>query len=379
MKKSIISCLLALGFLSASAQDAAESKTEYVFKPHFYFQIQGGGQYTLGEIRSRDLLSPNAQVTGGYQFNPIIGGRLAVNGAWSKGGSEIDGVRYQWEWNYVAPSVDATFNLSNLFCGYNPKRLFNLGVFAGFGLNVAFNNDEAHDANSAIIKAIYPASMQANAACPLEYLWSGSKVRPFGRAGVTGDFRISDAVSVGIEINANTLNDKYNSKRAKNWDWYFNALVGVKINLGSTHSTRVVPAPQPEIRYVDRVVEKIVEVEVPAPVPEPVKVEPLRRDIFFAINSSKISTREARKVKEIAEYLQKNPEAKVAIVGYADAGTGNSTINNRLANQRAAAVVKLLTSQYAIAANRISSDSKGSQVQPFAENDDNRVVICIAE
>lgn len=381
MKKSILSCLLALGFLSASAQNTAEAKTEYVFNPHFYIQIQGGGQYTLGEVGFGDLLSPNVQIAGGYQFHPVVGARLAVDGMWSKGGSEINGLKYKWEWNYVAPSIDATFNLSNLFCGYNPNRLFNFGVFAGVGLDIAFSNDEAWDANNAIIKATYPnGTLPAGVAAPLEYLWEGSKVRPFVRAGVSGDFRINDAVSVGLEINANTLSDRYNSKNAKNWDWYFNALVGVKINLGSTHSTRTIPAPEPEIRYVDRVVEKVVEkvVEVPvAPVVE--KPEPLRREIFFAINSSVISAKEAVKVQEVADYLNKYPEAKVEIAGYADAGTGNNAINDRLSAQRSAAVVKALKEKHHIAADRIISNSKGSRVQPFSENNKNRVVICIAE
>jgi hypothetical protein len=42
-------------------------------------------------------------------------------------------------------------------------------------------------------------------------------------------------------------------------------------------------------------------------------------------------------------------------------------------------VVKALKEQYSISADRISYDSKGARVQPFAENDMNRVSICIAE
>ena len=82
----------------------------------------------------------------------------------------------------------------------------------------------------------------------MEYLWDGSKVRPFAQGGITADFKLSDAISFGIEVSANTLSDKYNSKNAGNWDWYFNALAGVKINLGPTYTTRVIPAPEPEIR-----------------------------------------------------------------------------------------------------------------------------------
>jgi outer membrane protein OmpA-like peptidoglycan-associated protein len=367
MKKTILSCLLALGFLSASAQDQ-QPKTEYVFNPHWYVQIQPLGlQHTLGEIDFGDLNSYTIQAAIGRQFNPVVGARLAVNAWQSKAGSEINNFTYKWDWKYVAPSVDVTFNLSNLFCGYNPNRVFNFGIFGGIGANIGFSNDEA-----ASMKAQMNLREGANS---LEYLWDGTKVRLLGQAGITGDFKISDAVSIGLELSANTLSDKYNSKKAGNWDWYFNALAGLKINLGSTYSTREIPAPEPEIRYVEKVVEKVV--EVPAKCPD--AIEPLRRDIFFLINKTEIRPEEAQKVKEIADYLNAHPTAKVMVTGYADAGTGNNKINDRLAAGRADAVVKSLKKDYGIAESRISYDSKGSRVQPFAENDMNRVSICIAE
>lgn len=366
MKKTILSCLLALGFLSVSAQDQ-QPKTEYVFNPHWYVQIQPLGiQHTLGEVDFGDLNSYNVQAAIGRQFNPVVGGRLAINAWQSKAGSKIDNNTYKWGWKYVAPSIDATFNLSNLFCGFNPNRVFNFGVFGGLGVNVGFSNDEAADAQAAM--------NQKHGANSLEYLWDGSKIRLFGQAGITGDFKVSDAVSIGLEISANTLNDKYNSKKAGNWDWYFNALAGVKINLGPTYTTREIPVPEPEIRYVEKIVEKIVEVPAPAPV-----AEPLRRDVFFLINKTDIRPEEAQKVKDIANYLEQHPTAKVMVTGYADAGTGNNKINDRLAAGRADAVVKSLKKDYGIAESRISYDSKGSRVQPFADNDMNRVSICIAE
>ncbi len=192
---------------------------------------------------------------------------------------------------------------------------------------------------------------------------------------MTGDIKINDKFAVTLEVSANTLNDKYNSKKAKNWDWYFNALAGLKINLGPTYSTKFIPAPEPEIRYVEKIVEKVV--EVPAPAPEPA-AEPLRRDIFFLINKADIRTSEAQKVNDIVAYLNENKDAKVQVTGYADAGTGNDKINDRLSAKRADAVVKALKDA-GIAADRISFDSKGARVQPFADNDSNRVSICIAE
>ena len=385
MKKTIMSLLLFLGVLSASAQAEQKGTTEYVFQPHWYITLQGGGQYTLGEGKFGDLLSPTAQIGVGYNFTKVVGLRLAVNAWQSKGVIKLDDTDMspaqsyegKWKWNYVAPSLEFTFNLSNIVCNYNPNRLLNVYALIGGGANIGFKNDEAQTVENQIIayqnsnsNLVYDGKQN------MRYLWDGTKVRPFGKAGLLFDFRVSDKVSINIEGNANTLSDKYNSKKAGNWDWYFNALAGVKINLGKTYTTRFIPDPEPEIRYVEKVVEKVV--EVPAKV-EVKPIEKMRRDIFFTINSFKVRETEAEKIKDIADYLNANPRAKVEVTGYADAGTGNNRINDRLAKQRADVVVKTLMNDYNISANRIFFDSKGSRVQPFAENDLNRVTICIAE
>ena len=381
----IMSLLLFLGVLSASAQAEQKGTTEYVFQPHWYLMLQGGGQYTLGEGSFSDLFSPNAQVALGYNFTKVVGLRLSVNAWQSKGVIKLDDTDMtpaqqfegKWKWNYVAPSLELMFNLSNIVCNYNPTRLLNVYAFVGGGANIAWKNDQAQNVEAQI--AAYQntnPNLLYDGKQNMRYLWDGTKVNIFGQAGLLFDFRVSDKVSVNIEGNANILTDKYNSKKAGNADWYFNALAGVKINLGKTYTTKFTPAPEPEVRYVEKVVEKIV--EVPAKV-EVKPIEKIRRDIFFTINSFKVRDTEQEKIKDIADYLQAHPNAKVEVTGYADAGTGNNRINDRLAKQRADVVVKALTNQYNIAADRISYDSKGSRVQPFAENDLNRVTICIAE
>ena len=384
MKKTILSCLMLAAGLTASAQEQ-KGTTEYVFEPHWYIQVQPVGvQYTLGEVDFGDLLSYNVQAAVGRQFTKLWGARLAVNAWQSKAGSKFDisNKEVKWKWNYVAPTIDGTFNLSNAICGFNPNRVFNLSAFAGIGLNIGFGNDEAADADKAIramgtiTSPINNQTYSTNQG--LDYLWDGTKVRLMGQFGLIADFKLSDNWAINLEASANTLNDKYNSKKAKNWDWYFNALLGVKYNFGKTYSTRFIPAPEPEIRYVEKIVEKIV--EVPAKVEEPAATaaEPLRRDIFFAIGKTVIRKSEQQKVNEVVEYLNANPEAKVNVTGYADAGTGNDRINDRLAAGRADVVVKALK-KAGIAASRISYDSKGARVQPFSDNDSNRVSIVIAE
>ena len=378
--KTLMAGMLLMFAASANAQATYEAAdgTKYEFQKHAFLNIEAGAQYTLGEAKFSKLLSPNIQLGLGYQFTPVFGARIQANAWQSKGGwngfrTQVGAEPYtnDFKYKYVAPGLDFMFNLSNLFCGWNPNRVFNLTAFVGGGANIAWGNDEAND----IAKNLSNLN-----AYNLEYLWDGSKVRLFGRGGLEAAFRLSDAVALTVEGNANILSDKYNSKNHSGGkmkaDWYFNALVGLKINLGKTYNKILPPPPAPEPEP-----EPIVEPEpepAPAPAPAPV-IEPIRRDVFFLINKTEIRTEEAQKVKDIADYMAKYPESKVVVTGYADAGTGNDKINDRLAAGRADAVVKSLVNDYGIAQDRITYDSKGSRVQPFAENDLNRVTICIAE
>lgn len=380
IKSLFVASLLLLGAGVAMAQATYTDKdgAEYTFKKHMFLNLQGGAQYTLGEAKLKDQISPNVQLGLGYQFSPVFGIRLQANGWQSKGGwngystsLSVKPITKDYKFNYVAPGLDFMFNLSNLFGGWNPNRVFNVVAFIGGGANIAWGNDEVNAIASDIATQYGQVGLSRY---HLDYLWDGTKINPFGRGGIDLNFRLSDAVSLVVEGNANVLSDKYNSKKAGNADWYFNALAGLRINLGKSYTKKekeepVYIAPEP-------VVEPTPE---PAPVIEEKKVEPIRRDVFFVINSYKITTAEEQKVKEIVDYLNANPEAKVTVTGYADAGTGNDRINDRLAKQRAESVVKTLVEKYNIPAARITSDSKGARVQPFAENDKNRVSICIAE
>ena len=377
IKKVLFTAALALGIMSASAQ---EQQTIEVFKPHWYFQLQGGAQYTLGERDFGDLISPNAQVTVGYNFNPLVGARLSVNAWQSKAGSTIDGTEYAWKWKYVAPSLDVTLNLSNLVCGYKANRFFNLGIFAGVGANIAFDNDEAVKVNNTLT-ALYPGAtvLRPNADQWLRYVWDGTKVRLNGRAGITADFRVSDRVAVGLELQANMLSDRYNSKKAPNPDFYFNALAGVKVALGATHTSKVV---EPCNRVVE--VEKIVEVpkevikyvEVEKPTNKQAEVEPLKETFFYAIRLSDPTANST--IDKIVAWCNKYPTKSISISGYADKGTGNPKINQGYAKQRAEKVAKILQDK-GIAASRMTVESFGDTVQPFPENDKNRCVIVVGE
>ena len=377
IKNILLSGVMAMGCLVANAQDAP--KTEYVFNPHWYVQGQIGAQYTLGEVKFGDLISPNIQLGVGRQFTPIWGARFSINAWQSKGGineySLTDGAKVgkeKYDWKYISPMIDGTLNLSNALCGYNPTRTVSVGLLAGIGLNVGFSNDDA-------VALAATAGNHNHGSENLTYAWDGTKVRFVGRVGANVDFRIDDAWSIGIEANANVLSDNYNSKKAGNCDWYFNALVGVRYNIGKTYSTRTITPPAPVEKIVERIVEKIV--EVPAKTTDSQfmkKATSIRREVFFTIGKNVINAEGYKKLDEVAAYMKECPEATVTVTGYADRGTGSAKINDRIAARRADIVETELIKR-GVARDRIIKSSKGSRVQPFNDNDMNRVTICIAE
>ncbi len=355
-----ISKLLLAGVLAFAGLTASAQETETVlFKPHWFLQLQGGGVYNLDKADFDKLVSPAAQVAVGYQFSPVWALRLGANGMWAKGGLSSNDT---YKWKYVTPALDVKFNLINAICGYKPTRVFGLDLIAGVGANIGWDNEGNGPVFSGVV---------------MENYWEGTKVRPVGRLGFDLDFNVSKRVSINLECMANALSDKYNS-RADNahdidLDWYFTGLAGLKIALGSTQT--VIPAPVPVV------------VEEPAPAPvvketprtAAVEVAPeIQTEIFYYIRQTEIRPDQQPALNNLINFLKENPETKVAITGYADVETGNPRINMKYSEGRAEGVRQALIDA-GIDAARITTDAKGDTVQPFSENDKNRVSICIAK
>lgn len=361
-----LSTITALGQTTSSRQNHEEDKS--VFNPHWYMQVQAGAAQTVGETGLENLISPAAALSAGYKFTPLWGIRAGVSGWQAKGTWAV--LPDAYEFNYLQGNVDATLDLSNLFCHYNSKRFFNAYMFVGVGINGAFNNDDA--------VALGDAGYRG------EYLWTGKKAFVAGRGGLGVNMRLSNCVFFNIEANANVLSDKFNSKKASNADWQFNALAGLTFKFGkSNKKTRVQheDAPLPvevareEVKEVKKesvvlVEEKKVEVKE--------EVKPWTENIFFKINSAVIRSSEENKLQNLISFLKKNSEVRITVCGYADAATGTEAINMRLSKERAFAVAKALKDK-GIAADRIKVDFKGDKVQPFSNMEENRVAICMAD
>lgn len=360
--RNLLVAILTVSSTVAFAQEQRQIKEEgkIVFKPHWFMQVQAGAAHTVGEADFTDLISPAAAVNVGYKFAPAFGARLGVSGWQAKAGWVTPSQTYQYK--YLQGNLDIMADFSTLFCGFNPKRVFNAYIFGGAGLNHAFDNDEAN--------ALDTRSHE------LEYLWQDKQNLIAGRMGLGCDLRLNDRLAINIEGNANALSDKFNSKKAGNCDWQFNVLVGLNIKLGKSYKKTAPVYYEPE---------PIVEQPKPQPVvkqpePEPVAVvvEPMKQNIFFALNSALLQKDQQSKIDAMVAYMEKYPASKVAITGYADKETGNPRINMTLSEKRAKIVADALKAK-GIAADRIVTDFKGDTVQPFRVPEENRVSVCIAE
>jgi outer membrane protein OmpA-like peptidoglycan-associated protein len=202
---------------------------------------------------------------------------------------------------------------------------------------------------------------------PFQYLWHDSRWNPVVRAGLGFDYRIAEEVSIGAEVNANMLPDHFNSKMGKNdnKDWHFNAMVGIKFNIGHSHG-RTEPVYE-EVKVVPPPTQEFVDV--------PAEQISFNVNIYFIINQSIIRANQVGKLDRLSEYLAQHPKAFVRLSGYADRETGNPTINMRLSIERSQAVSQYLM-EAGVAEWRIRRFAKGDRVQPFEIPEENRVCIC---
>ncbi|MFI3268403.1 MAG: OmpA family protein [Rikenellaceae bacterium] len=359
-KIAMLFAVALLAHTSVSAQTEDE-----VFNPHWNLRVHAGAAHTVGETKFSELLSPAAGLSAGYEFTSVFGLRLGLSGWQGKG--KVVGVEDTFKYNYVQANLEATFDIVNIFADFKSDRLFNPYIMVGAGVNNAFNNDEA----VALSTAGYV----------LENVWDGNKATFVGRAGIGVDIRISDRVAFNIETNGNMMSDKFNSKKASKFDWQYNALAGLTITFGKSSKTIAKAAPAPVAKPAPAPAPKPEPKAEPKPEPKPApapKAEPKNVNIYFELDSDKITTAEAYKIDEIVKYLNADPKSTVELTGYADKQTGNAKYNQKISEKRSAKVSEALVAK-GIPTHRIITDSKGDTVQPFGENDKNRVVICIVE
>lgn len=348
----LLTVLFAAFGLFASAQS---------LEHNWFVQGQLGASYSSGDASFGKLVAPAGAINVGYYFNRTIGTRLSIGG-WRGRGGNGDG-RQAYGFYHGSASVDALINLSTLFAGKNTGRLFDTRLIAGIGANQRFQNNST------------------------SFL---------GRLGLQGSFRLNDAFAFNVEFLANGVSDRWNMRDDHKIDTYFNAMVGITYRF-KTGFKMDCPTCEPvyyprtyteaEVQALnDKINEMRAQIDnhkcpEPEPCPEVKVVEnkpAMQAMVLFGISQTQVASSQMMNVEAIANYMKQHPESRVDVSGYADKGTGSDEINKRLAQQRAEAVAEILKNKFGIAEERITVKHHGSFIQPFADNDNNRVVIMIA-
>ena len=353
--------------LSVLVAGAVSAQKEGMLRSYSYVEAQGGVQMTATNAPMDKLITPTAALSFGHYFTPAVGARLHVN-AWQSKAGIINGEYYKW--NYVTPDLDLMLNLSNIICPGKTHPL-NVILLGGVGLNYAWDNDE--------LKALNADPREV----PL--MWDKNRLSHNLRAGLRLETNPAKPLGLSLEVNANSLDDRFNSKTNDSDDWMFTAMLGVSFRFGHKYcqckkapepAPVVKPEPKPEPKPV--VVEKktepkpVVKTEKKAVVKQ--EAVKLHKEVFYQIREN-TNELPASVIKEVADFMKNHKDAKISIVGYADKGTGNAQLNKMYAQKRAQQFKDDLVKKYGCDAARISVDSKGDTVQPFAENDKNRCVI----
>lgn len=363
MKKILF--LAAIGLLTSGAVQAQDCcKAGGKLKSYNYLEVQGGVDWTTTNAKIDKLLMPIGAVSFGHYFTPVVGARLHVSGLQAKG--RFESLDQNYKWNYITSDADLLINLSNLFsCNYN--RALNLIFVGGVGLVNAWDFDELNQ-----LVAANPAL------APLAW----DKHNHFShnlRAGLRLETNVTKPFGVSLELAANNMNDRFNGKTNTADDWMISGMIGLSWRFGHKYD---------KPRQIVRQVEEEVWVTVPdtiivkekRPV-EKMEQKKIEEVIFFQIRESDTNAAMGteKAIKDVAELMKTSPDAKFTVTGYADKGTGNAKLNKMYAQRRADDVTKKLINEYGLDAARLTSDSKGDTVQPFAENDKNRCVIITGE
>ena len=373
LKTILASVLLAASSLMASAQNPVadeESRTlGYKPQPYGFVQLQGGVN-TVNNFFSApgSKFNPTFSAAVGYMFSPIVGSRLHFNGYETKNGfGSIDDT---YKHKYLTSDLDLMVNIINIFNKKN-RHPVDLYLIGGIGLTYAWDNapfcaitGETED----ISNAWGPTKT------PRQSLLSHNL-----RVGLLADVNVAKHWSVGLEVDLNSLDDRFNSKYKNIDDWLVTAQLSVTYKFGFGKPAKPVEAPVTTNRdYDDASKNANIVSATPKTVTATPIEEPINETLFYAIRETDNAANKEAVINKVAQWCQKYPNKTVTVDGYADKGTGNARVNDGYAQQRAENVAKALKAK-GVPESQIKVASHGDSVQPFAENDKNRCVIIVGK
>ncbi|KAA6302635.1 MAG: Outer membrane protein 40 [Candidatus Ordinivivax streblomastigis] len=299
---------------------------------------------------------PSAGLAVGKWYSPVWGLRFDVDygtvesfneKAISNGGAR-----------FYAGTGNFLLNLKNLFLPYNPEGFFNPVLNIGTGL---LNVDRK----------------------------KGNVNNVAEKIGLQLNFRLNDAWDLFIDGQSWFLPKNFDNNEFgtfKNTDVVTTGTIGATYHFNYRH---FIKAPFYDQDAIDALNQEINDLRNrPIPVCPPVVECPPAKvvtpsakieldPVFFSINCAIVRDNQLINVAKAAEYLLSHADAKLELASYADKNTGTAQYNLQLSKKRSDSVAKVLIEKFGIVKDRLILKYYGDTVQPFADNDANRVTIFV--
>lgn len=362
----------ALAQYSAPQQETVEYTSDRYkvetnhFWDNWFLSAGAGGQVYFGDHDKQcdfgDRIAPALDVSLGKWFTPGVGVRLTYSGLKIKGatkhpgdtedsahgtGDPVDGggaphwlEKSKFSMNNL--HVDVLFNLSNLFCGYNEKRVWNSSLWTGLGWGHVGSSPKADDVTA--------------------------------NFGWLNTWRLCDALLLNLDIHGMITHDNFDGENGERFgEGMMSATLGLTYRFkqrGWGRSKTVIRYNEEELQAMrDRMNELSAEnarLRDAMAAGNQKEAEVIVKRIAaanlvtFPINKSTLSNEARANLGMLAEVIKEGDKNSVyTITGYADKGTGSVDLNEALSKDRAQAVYDCLVNEFGVNKYQLRMEYKG--------------------
>lgn len=298
--------------------------------------------------------------------------------------------------NALDVNLLGTFNLSNLFAGYQGEpRAFELIALGGFGWEHDFNHMSKTNALNSKIALDFAFNLGAAKAWQLYiepaltynlHSWAEGvdasvayAILGANEPGFMYDINKSIfSLKAGLNYKFGNSNGSHNFKIEQLRDQAEIDGLNAKINELRADVNAKDGQIAADAQTIADLKAKLAACEArPTQIVEQVKkVETLQPIVIFRQGKSVIDPAQYASIEMIAKYMKNHPESNVLVQGYASP-EGSAELNQKLSEQRAEVVKNALIKKYKIAASRITTEGLGATDKLSDEVDFNRVAMFV--
>ena len=391
MKKLFL--MLAAGFMAASVNAQNTAITSNKFGDNWYMGVNVGvatPQQKFGDYGFFKGFAPKLGVRVGKNLTTVFGLAADVDLYML---SKEDSKSLMGTKTFVDNmNVDllGTFNLSNLFAGYQGEpRAFEVSFLAGLGWSHGFG--QAWKVNAINSKAAldFTFNLGADKAWQLyiepaviygleSYGIGNSNILTWN-SGFKFDSRAAlFQLSAGFNYKFGNSNGTHNFAKAQLRDQAEIDGLNAKINeLRADNNAKDGQLSAKDQQIAD-LKKKLADCEArPQTAAVVEKTENvLQPHVIFRQGKSTIDPAQYASIEMVAKYMKNHKDAKVKVQGYASP-EGKAEFNQKLSEKRAEVVKNALVKRYKIAADRITIEGLGATDKLSSENDFNRVAMFV--